>query len=217
MPKKLSYRLKPAKPRKKNIPLKRLDMMLKTEIKKNVHPERLGAVECSVAGNLLYALMKNCMEHPTCTPDLREVAERTLPLLRRSVFEPLEQFDASVANELCGISADLCIMVKAKVIDANIGPAAFCHTVYYWLDELLTRGPERGGLAMADNSSFNAAWVQIAELIATNPEKIEATAKSCQKRARRFKEAFATYGFFMDPAIAQSVSTPYPIAAQVAA
>lgn len=202
MGKALSYRLKPAEPRKTNLPLKRLDIMLKTEIRKNIHPERLGAVECSVAGNLLYALMKNCKEHPRCPDDLMAVATATLPLLHRSVCEPLDQFGPRVANDLVGISADVCIMVKAKVIDADIGPAAFCHTVYYWLEELLERGPERGGLYLDEESAFNVAWLQIAELIARNPEKIEATAKSCRKRARRFLEAFQSYGFFVDPAAA---------------
>lgn len=202
MGKALSYRLKPEGPRKKNLPLKRLDLLLRTDIRKNVHPERLGAVECSVAGNLLYALMQSAKEHPKCPPDLLAVANATLPLLHRSVCEPLDRFGASVANDLCGISADVCIMVKAKVIDADIGPAAFCHTVYYWLEELLQRGPERGGLALNEESAFNVAWLQIAELIARNPEKIEATAKSCRKRARRFLEAFQSYGFFVDPTAA---------------
>lgn len=199
MGKALSYRLKPEGPRKKNLPIKRLDLLLRTEIRKNVHPDRLGAVECSVAGNLLYALMHNCVEHPRCPDDLMAVAVKTLPLLHRSVCEPLGHFIPTVANDLVGISADVCIMVKAKVIDADIGPAQFCHTVYYWLAELLERGPERGGLAMEEESAFNAAWVQIADLIAKNPDKIEVTAKSCQRRARRFLEAFQSYGFFVDP------------------
>ncbi len=206
MGKKLFFKMKPSEPRKTNLSLKRLDLLLKTEIRKNVHPERLGAVECSVAGNLLYALMKNCAEHPRCPDDLMAVALKTLPLLHRSVCEPLDQFPTNVANDLVGISADVCIMVKAKVIDADIGPAAFCHTVYYWLAELLERGPERGGLAMNEESAFNAAWVQIAELIARNPDKIEATAKSCRKRARRFLEAFQSYGFFVDQTAGQSMA-----------
>ncbi|PWC96931.1 hypothetical protein [Azospirillum sp. TSO5] len=203
MGKMLSYRLKPVAPRKKQFSEKRLDLVLKTSIRKNVDPDRLGAVECTIAGNMMRSMMHWLLAHPRCFGELLSLAQETMPVFEASVREPLVgRFPLNVAEVLVNISADACVLVKMKCIDDDIDPDLFAYTMYFWLKELLERGPERGGLYFHDDGSFNKAWSRIADHLAQDQDKLNGAAKSCQKRARRFLEAFQSYGFFVDPAAA---------------
>ncbi|MCM8735968.1 hypothetical protein M5E06_17690 [Azospirillum sp. A1-3] len=188
---------------RKPIELSRRERMLKTAIARNSSPDRMGAIECACASQLLHSILWEAAHDKNCPEDLLKLAADTLPLIRAAAREPFRAYTFKLGDELIAASADLCMLVKAKCIDSAIKPVAYFYTVYLWLDELLKRGPERGGLALDAEWTFGAAWERIAQEVALSADLLPEIERSCQKRARRFKEAFESYGFFVDPTAGQ--------------
>lgn len=190
---------------RKPVSLKRRRLMLLTALNKYKHPECWGRIECAIAAQLIHCLLWEAKHDKNCPEDLLGLANDALPLIAQAAREPFLGMRRDAGDELIAASGDACILAKAEAIDGPIKPLAYFYTVYLWLQELLERGPERGGLVLGYGSAFDLGWKRIAEEMLLSAGLLPAIERSCQKRARRFKEAFASYGFFVDPAASHPV------------
>ncbi len=187
----------------KPISPKRRAVMAKTTLRQYARPEFYGAIECATAAQLCHSLMYSAEKDRIAPADMKALAKDTLPLLKAAANEPFEGMPKKVADALISASADVCIYAKSEAIDGGITPLSYLYSIYLWLDALLERGPERGGLVMGAGSAFDLAWQRIAAEMLKSEAELPNMERSCRKRARRFQEAFESFGLFVDPTAAE--------------
>lgn len=195
----------------KPVSLKRRRIMLLTKIAKYKDPECWGRIECAVSAQLIRSMLWEASRDKACPDDLLRLAVDVIPLMDAAAKAPFLDLpkwmlshnrigSRTVPNDLMSASSDISILIKAEVIDARgIKPLSYLYSIFIWLQGLLDRGPERGGLAIEKGAAFDQGWDRIAAEIALSADLLPEIERSCQKRARRFLEAFQSYGFFVDP------------------
>ncbi|WP_431861431.1 hypothetical protein [Azospirillum sp.] len=182
----------------KEISPKRRFIMAKTTLTRHARPEYWGAIECSTAAQLCHSLMYSADKDRTAPADLKALAAETMPLLKAAAREAFTAMPEHIAHALINASADVCIYAKNEAIDGDITPLSYLYAIYLWLDAILERGPERGGLVMGDGCAFDIAWQRIRDEMLKYEEELPNMERSCRKRARRFQEAFERFGLFVD-------------------